>query len=123
MKLSRSKLFLVILLSSLSADFVHSQEGADPKIVQAARKEGETLFWYTHTMSSDHSMAIHGAGSTKYPFLKPSIIRWSGAPLSLIVTSAGWKIFAMSPAWTQSEIVLRYEYGIARAQRFALNAK
>jgi len=105
MKLSRSKILLVIWLSSLWPGFVHSQEGADPKIVQAARKEGE-IVWYT-TMSSDQSNAFMARFQQKYPFLKPSIIRLGGsALLSRIVTEskAGKNFFDV--AHGTGEIVL-----------------
>jgi hypothetical protein len=55
--------------------------------VQAARKEGE-IIWYT-TMSSDQSNAFMARFQQKYPFLKPSIIRLGGsALLSRIVTES-----------------------------------
>ena len=46
--------------------------GPDPKVVQAARKEGE-IVWYT-TMSSDQSNAFMARFQQKYPFLKPPIV-------------------------------------------------
>ena len=64
-----------------------AQEGPDPKIVQAARKEGE-IVWYT-TMSADQSNAFMARFQQKYSFLKPSVIRLGGnALLSRIVTEA-----------------------------------
>src|SRR5262250_3203561 len=66
---------------------LYAQEGLDPKIVQAARKEGEVV-WYT-TMSSDQSNAFMARFQQKYPFLKPSVIRLGGsALLSRMVTEA-----------------------------------
>jgi ABC-type Fe3+ transport system substrate-binding protein len=82
-----------------------AQEGPDPKIVQAARKEGEVV-WYT-TMSSDQSNAFMARFQQKYPFLKPSIIRLGGnALLSRIIaeSKAGKNFFDV--AHGTGEIVL-----------------
>src|SRR6188474_2277680 len=87
MKLVRQKLFLAWCVVVSFAISLHAQEGSDPKIVQAARKEGE-IIWYT-TMSSDQSNAFMARFQQKYPFLKPSIIRLGGsALLNRILTEA-----------------------------------
>jgi iron(III) transport system substrate-binding protein len=87
MRKFRHKIFLAVWLAASLAAFVHAQESSDPKIIQAARKEGE-IVWYT-TMSSDQSNAFMARFQQKYPFLKPSIIRLGGsALLSRIVTEA-----------------------------------
>jgi iron(III) transport system substrate-binding protein len=81
------RLFLVAFVAVVAPAFVHAQDGADPKVLQAARKEGE-IVWYT-TMSADQSTAFMGRFQQKYPFLKPSIIRLGGnALLSRIMTEA-----------------------------------
>ena len=65
----------------------YSQDSRNQKVIQAARKEGE-IVWYT-TMSSDQSNAFMARFQQKYSFLKPSIIRFGGsALLSRIVTEA-----------------------------------
>jgi iron(III) transport system substrate-binding protein len=87
MRKFRHKIFLAVWLAASLAAFAHAQESSDPKIIQAARKEGE-IVWYT-TMSSDQSNAFMARFQQKYPFLKPSIIRLGGsALLSRIVTEA-----------------------------------
>jgi len=87
MRKFRRKIFLSVWLAASSAVFAHAQESSDQKTVQAARKEGE-IVWYT-TMSSDQSNAFMARFQQKYPFLKPSIIRLGGsALLSRIVTEA-----------------------------------
>jgi iron(III) transport system substrate-binding protein len=74
-------------LVCLSIRPTHAQESSDPKIVQAARKEGE-IVWYT-TMSADQSNGFMARFQQKYPFLKPSVIRLGGnALLSRILTEA-----------------------------------
>jgi iron(III) transport system substrate-binding protein len=81
------KLLSVWFLAALLPAQVQAQEAGDPKVLQAARKEGE-IVWYT-TMSADQSTAFMGRFQQKYPFLKPSIIRLGGnALLSRIMTEA-----------------------------------
>ena len=85
MKLIFSTLFLLECILSSLPGLVYSQATADAKIIQAARKEGE-IVWYT-TMSSDQSNAFMALFQRKYPFLKPSIVRLGGsALLSRILT-------------------------------------
>ncbi len=87
MKISYLQFWLALWLVVLSASSVGAQDGADPKIIQAARKEGE-IVWYT-TMSSDQSNAFMARFQQKYSFLKPSVIRLGGsALLSRIVTES-----------------------------------
>ena len=57
----------------------HSQDSPDPKVVDAARREGE-IVWYT-TMSSDQSNVFMERFQRKYPFLKPSVVRIGGSAL------------------------------------------
>jgi iron(III) transport system substrate-binding protein len=87
MKLFRQAWFMAWCAVALFAVALSAQEGPDPKIVQAARKEGEVV-WYT-TMSADQSTGFMARFQQKYPFLKPSIIRLGGnALLSRILTEA-----------------------------------
>jgi iron(III) transport system substrate-binding protein len=79
------KLLPVLFLATLLPVLLQAQEAGDSKVLQAARKEGE-IVWYT-TMSADQSTAFMGRFQQKYPFLKPSIIRLGGnALLSRIMT-------------------------------------
>jgi iron(III) transport system substrate-binding protein len=87
MRLFWCKLLLSLWIVASSAIAADAQEGSDPKIIQAARKEGE-IVWYT-TMSADQSTSFMERFQRKYPFLKPSIIRLGGnALLSRISTEA-----------------------------------
>ena len=88
MRAMGAKLFLVWLVTMLLPMFLAAaQESTDPKIVHAARTEGEVV-WYT-TMSADQSNGFMARFQQKYPFLKPSIIRLGGnALLSRIITEA-----------------------------------
>ncbi|HTF92055.1 MAG TPA: extracellular solute-binding protein, partial [Verrucomicrobiae bacterium] len=87
MRLLRWRFLLALGLAAALASFARAQESPDPKIVQAARKEGEVV-WYT-TMSADQSTSFMERFQRKYPYLKPSIIRLGGnALLSRITTEA-----------------------------------
>jgi ABC-type Fe3+ transport system substrate-binding protein len=87
MKILLSQVFLLVYFVCLPIRPTHAQESPDPKIVQAARKEGE-IVWYT-TMSADQSNAFMTRFQQKYSFLKPSVIRLGGnALLSRIITEA-----------------------------------
>ena len=87
MKVFCCKLLLSAWIVASSVIAANAQEGSDPKIIQAARKEGE-IVWYT-TMSADQSTSFMERFRQKYPFLKPSIVRLGGnALLSRISTEA-----------------------------------
>ena len=73
---------------------VNPQENPDTKLVQAARKEGE-IVWYT-TMSLDQSKQFMDRFLKKYPFLKPNVFRSGGGALLnrvLSETKAGKNFF------------------------------
>jgi iron(III) transport system substrate-binding protein len=83
----RRKLGLAWCIVASFAISAYAQDGSDPKVVQAARKEGE-IVWYT-TMSSDQSNAFMARFQQKYSFLKPSVIRLGGsALLNRVLTEA-----------------------------------
>jgi iron(III) transport system substrate-binding protein len=87
MKLIKQILLLSLLAVALTPVPVFSQESQTQKIIEAARKEGEVV-WYT-TMSSDQSNAFMARFQQKYPFLKPSVTRLGGsALLNRILTEA-----------------------------------
>lgn len=87
MKFYSWKLLLIGYILVLSVKFVHSQDNPDPKTVEAARKEGE-IVWYT-TMSLDQSKEFMDRFLKKYPFLKPSVFRSGGGALLNRVVSEG----------------------------------
>ncbi|MBI4526420.1 MAG: extracellular solute-binding protein [Deltaproteobacteria bacterium] len=55
------------------------QTGADPKLIEGAKKEGEVI-WYT-TMTLDQSKQVVDRFEKKYPFIKPTLFRTGGGPL------------------------------------------
>jgi hypothetical protein len=64
MKLVRQTFFVAWCVLATFSISLHAQEGSDPKVMQAARKEGE-IVWYT-TMSSDQSNAFMARFQQKY---------------------------------------------------------
>jgi iron(III) transport system substrate-binding protein len=94
MKLMPSTFLVLVCIVALQSLPVYAQESPDPKVVEAARKEGE-IVWYT-TMSLDQSKQFMDRFLRKYPFLKPSVFRsGGGALLNRVVseTKAGKNFF------------------------------
>lgn len=58
---------------------VSFSQATDPKIVEAAKKEGE-IIWYT-SMSIDQSQPFMNAFHKKYPSIKPTLVRLGGGAL------------------------------------------
>src|SRR5204862_7840198 len=102
MNLLRKLLFSIAFLVCSSPIAVQSQESS---IVQAARKEGE-IVWYT-TMSLDQSRAFMDRFIRKYPFLQPSVFRsGGGALLNRILSEAKGGKYLFDVAHGNGEIVL-----------------
>jgi iron(III) transport system substrate-binding protein len=106
MRLFWARLFLAGCIVAAGLPIcARAQDGSDPTIVQAARKESEVV-WYT-TMSSDQSQAFMARFQQKYPFLKPSIVRQGGsALLNRILTEAKAGKYFFDVAHGTGEIVL-----------------
>lgn len=79
MKLIPSTFLLLKCILALLPSLVYSQETSDAKLLEAARKEGE-IVWYT-TMSLDQSKQFMDRFIRKYPFLRPSVFRSGGGAL------------------------------------------
>jgi iron(III) transport system substrate-binding protein len=62
-----------------------SSRAADPKVIKAAKKEGEVV-WYT-TTALEVSQRIADAFQKKYPFVRPVLFRTNNAPLVARVIS------------------------------------
>lgn len=79
--------FLLLAIVHLSATYSWSQDRLDPKPIEAAKREGE-IVWYT-TMSLDQSKQFMDRFQKKYPFLKPEVFRTGGGNLlNKILTEA-----------------------------------
>ena len=102
MKSSRLALVLVAWIMVLMPHDARSQESP---LVQAARKEGE-IVWYT-TMSLDQSQQFMDRFLKKYPFLKPSVFRSGGGTLlNRILSEAKGGKYLFDVAHGTGEIVL-----------------
>ncbi|HEV8342176.1 MAG TPA: extracellular solute-binding protein [Candidatus Binatia bacterium] len=82
-----------------------SQGGPSQKIIEAAKKEGEVV-WYT-TMTLDQSKQVVDRFQKKYPFIKPTLFRTGGGPLlNKIMTEARGNLFAWDVVVGRGEMVL-----------------
>jgi iron(III) transport system substrate-binding protein len=82
-----------------------SQSGPDPKLIDAAKKEGE-LVYYT-TMTLDQSKQTVDRFEKKYPFIKVTLFRTGGGPLlNKIMTEARGGRFAWDVVVGRGEMVL-----------------
>lgn len=80
-----ASLFLIGCLICFTASSIYAQENVDPKVVEAARREGE-IVWYT-TMSLDQSKEFMDRFVRKYPFLRPNVFRAGGGALLNRITN------------------------------------
>jgi hypothetical protein len=76
--------FLALLIT-LNHGFTQSRTATDPGLIEAAKKEGE-LVWYT-SMSISDSRPLLDAFEKKYPFIKSKLVRASSEKtLNRIIT-------------------------------------
>ena len=76
--MSHRKTFIGVFLTLLFA-FGTAYAEADPKIIEAAKKEGALSFYTTMTLSQ--SEIVISRFKAKYPFLEPQLFRTGGDPL------------------------------------------
>jgi iron(III) transport system substrate-binding protein len=82
-----------------------SQSSPDPKLIEAAKKEGE-LVYYT-TMTLDQSKQTVDRFKKKYPFIKVTLFRTGGGPLlNKITTEARGGRFSWDVVVGRGEMVL-----------------
>ena len=85
MNLKAWQLLVIVLSVCASFKSVGAQQNPDAKVVEAARKEGE-IVWYT-TMSVDQNKEFMDRFVKRYPFLRPSVFRAGGGALLNRITS------------------------------------
>jgi iron(III) transport system substrate-binding protein len=61
------------------ATVISFAQSTDPKIIEAAKKDGE-IVWYT-SMAVDQSQPLMNAFQKKYPAIKPTLVRLGGGAL------------------------------------------
>jgi len=99
------KLCLLGSFVALLSGSVRAQDGQNTRLVDAARKEGE-IVWYT-TMSSDQNKAFMDRFQRKYPFLRPSVLRsGGGALLNRVLSEAKAGRYLFDVVHGTGEIVL-----------------
>ena len=95
----------LLVLASSAALWCNSVGAQESSVVQAAKKEGE-IVWYT-TMSLDQSQQFVDRFLRKYPFLKPSVFRSGGGTLlNRILSEAKGGKYLFDVAHGTGEIVL-----------------
>jgi iron(III) transport system substrate-binding protein len=81
------------------------QSSPSQKVIEAAKKEGEVV-WYT-TMTLDQSKQVVDRFQKKFPFIKPTLFRTGGGPLlNKIMTEARGNLFAWDVVVGRGEMVL-----------------
>jgi spermidine/putrescine-binding protein len=84
--------------------FVSFSQSTDPKIIEAAKKEGE-IIWYT-SMSVDQSQPLMGAFNKKYPAIKPVLVRLGGGALmNRVLTETRAGLFGFDVVGGRGEMI------------------
>ena len=79
-------------------------QATDPKIVEAAKKEGE-IIWYT-SMSVDQSQPLMNAFQKKYPAIKPVLMRaGGGAVMNRVLTETRAGMFGFDVVGGRGEMI------------------
>ncbi len=94
---------LAVVFSAWSVSW--SQTGANSKVIEAAKKEGEVV-WYS-TMTLDQSKQVVDRFQKIYPFIKPNLFRTGGGPLlNKILTEARGGLYAWDVVVGRGEMVI-----------------
>lgn len=79
-------------------------QATDPKIVEAAKKEGE-IIWYT-SMSIDQSQPLMAAFNKKFPAIKPILVRLGGGALmNRVLTETRAGLFGFDVVGGRGEMI------------------
>jgi len=94
-----------------------AQTRTDPKIIEAAKKEGEVV-WYT-SMALDQSKVVVDRFQKNYPFIKPTLFRSSGGPLmNKVLTEARAGRYAFDVVGGRGEMIVAFkEKGLVAVYR------
>lgn len=94
--------FLLVLLSPAAS---WSQGSADPKVIEAAKKEGEVVWYSSMTLEQGEQVVVRF--QKKYPFIKATHFRTgSGSLLNKILTEAQGERHAWDVVGGRGEMVL-----------------
>ena len=98
----RNTIAMTLFLCSVPA--VAFSQATDPKIIEAAKKEGE-IIWYT-SMSVDQSQPLMNAFNKKYPAIKPILVRLGGgAVMNRVLTETRAGLFAFDVVGGRGEMI------------------
>ena len=98
----RNTIAMALFLCSVPA--VAYSQATDPKIIEAAKKEGE-IIWYT-SMSVDQSQPLMNAFNKKYPAIKPILVRLGGGALmNRVLTETRAGLFAFDVVGGRGEMI------------------
>jgi len=75
----KARILLVVWAFLFFLPVLSFSQATDPKIVEAAKKEGE-IIWFT-SMSVDQSQPLMNAFQKKYPAIKPVLMRAGGGAI------------------------------------------
>ena len=105
----RGKPLLVALLAAnflfWQAGLTTLQAGSDPGLIEAAKKEGQVMYYTTMTLSQ--SEKVVKKFEQKYPFIKVDLFRTGGGPLlNKIQTEARGGMYAWDVVSGRGEMVL-----------------
>ena len=93
-----------VVISFFLLPFVSFSQSTDPKIIEAAKKEGE-IIWYT-SMSVDQSQPLMNAFNKKYPAIKPVLVRLGGGALmNRVLTETRAGLFGFDVVGGRGEMI------------------
>ena len=96
---------VAILVYLVCPTLMFSQTGPDPALIEAAKKEGELVYFTTMTLSQ--SKKVVDQFEKKYPFVKVDLFRTGGGPLlNKIQTEARGGRYAWDVVSGRGEMVL-----------------
>ncbi len=99
---------LASALFLLQAQLSFAQSSPDPKLVEAAKKEGE-IVWYT-SMAIDQSKVVLDRFNSKYPEIKPILYRsGGGALMNKVLTEARAGRFAFDVVGGRGEMIQAFK--------------
>lgn len=91
----------------VQANAALSQANPDPKLIEAAKKEGELVYYTTMTLSQ--SKKVVDKFEKRYPFIKVELFRTGGGPLlNKILTEARGGRYAWDVVSGRGEMVLPF---------------
>jgi len=100
----KARILLVVWAFLFFLPVLSFSQATDPKIVEAAKKEGE-IIWFT-SMSVDQSQPLMNAFQKKYPAIKPVLMRaGGGAIMNRVLTETRAGMFGFDVVGGRGEMI------------------